>query len=82
MGRNVPKEDVPKPRGGLKAACLGDQAHHVASQPFCPDTASEEYTDWVSAPHLIEARPTDLAHLLLADQISIWLLTNFLKNVV
>jgi hypothetical protein len=53
MGRNVPKEDVPNPRGELKAACLGVQAHHVASQPFCPDTASAEYTDWVSgsSPH-------------------------------
>jgi hypothetical protein len=34
---------------------LRGQAHQVASQLFCTDTAPAEHSDWVLAPHLVEA---------------------------
>jgi hypothetical protein len=70
-------------RAAGSRACL--RGRRIKSPASRSATAPAEYTDWGlgfgSSPRRGNA-PTDLAHLLLADQIPIWLLTNFSKNVL
>jgi len=76
----IGKGQAGRARQSIKTVCPEGRGHKVASQPFCPNTAPAEYTDWI----LSSSRQptTDLAHLLLGDQVPIWPLTNFSKIIL
>src|SRR6516162_5822790 len=68
--------------GGLKAACL--RVGRIKSPASRSTHIRHRRNVRIGFRHLTSSRqaPTGLAHLLSADQILIWLLTNFSKNVL
>src|SRR5215468_8050246 len=74
VGKKCQKRTFGIPRRAQGRVPKGS-AHQVASQPSCHGTGGIYGLGFGSSPRRGNA-PTDLAHLLLADQIPIWLLTN------